>query len=47
MPVLKQFLINNTDEDASLLLSITVDEHTKKLDQLQGIVSRLEASGML
>ena len=44
--VFDQFLIYYTDADASLLLSVTVDDHSKKLEQLEGIVARLEASGM-
>ena len=43
--VFDQFLIYYTDANASLLL--TMDDHSKKLEQLERIVARLEASGML
>lgn len=34
------------DEDASLLLSITVDDNSKRLSRLEETVARMEASGM-
>ena len=38
-------LCDTADEDASLLLSITVDDNSERLDKLEAIVARLEASG--
>ena len=38
--------LHHTDDEASLLIGITVDDHTKQLGQLQETVARLEASGM-